>query len=105
MRKRRFEIFATVFDKKGRILAREQNSYSRTHPMMYTLGKKVNNVHRCFLHAEVAAIIKGQKHGIPYKIKVERYDKSGNPKLAAPCPICCEAIRLAGIKLVEYTIG
>jgi deoxycytidylate deaminase len=57
-----------------------------------------------YLHAEVAAIIRSKGRDI-HKIKIERYDSEGNPKLAAPCPVCQLAIKMAGIKFVEHTVG
>lgn len=58
---------------------------------------------RIVLHAEIDALIKCK--GDAYKIKIERYDRAGNPKMAAPCPICSLAIKKAGIRMVEYTMG
>jgi deoxycytidylate deaminase len=97
-----YEIIATCYDKKGRRLSSATNSYSITHPLQAKYAAKVGHQHRIYLHAEIAAIIKAKKKQI-HKIKVERYDSKGNPKLAAPCPICQEAIRIANIKFVEYT--
>lgn len=97
-------IKATVFDKRGRILATGVNSYEKTSPVQAQYGKRVNQPARIYLHAEIAALVR-VKYGVPYKIKIERYDKNGNPKLAAPCPICSLAIKEAGIKFIEYTVG
>lgn len=101
---RKHVIKATIFDKKGRVLSVGYNSYERTHPKMKKLACKVNLPHKEFLHAEVSALIK-VKSGKPYKILVERYDSKGRPKMAAPCPVCQLAIKQAGIKFVEYTVG
>lgn len=101
---RRHEVKATIYDKRGRVLSVGYNSYVKTHPRMLEYAQKAHLYHKIYLHAEIASIIKC-KRGVPYKIKVERYDIKGNPKLAAPCPVCQIAIKMAGIKLVEYTIG
>lgn len=100
-------VTATVYDKKGRVLAVARNNYQKTHPMMAEIAAKIGGRYkeRIFLHAEVNAIIKALKHGTPYKIKVERYKADGRPGNAAPCLICQEAIKMAGIKVVEYTVG
>ena len=98
-------ITATIFDKKGRILSRAQNSYTKTHPYMRTLSLRVNSPNHDLLHAEIAAIIKAKGRGKPYKIKVERYGRDGQPRMARPCDICMEGIRLAGIQVVEHTVG
>ena len=58
---------------------------------------------RVFLHSEIKAIIAARGRG--HRIHIERYDKRGNPKLAAPCPVCQLAIREAGLRLVSYTVG
>ena len=102
-KQKRVSVIATVYDKRGRILSIGKNSYTKTHPRMRELSIIVNKPKHDLLHAEIAALIK-IKHGVPYKIKVERYDKNGNPRMARPCDICMEGIRLAGIKFIEHTI-
>lgn len=101
---RRQEVKATVYDKRGRVLSIGYNSYERTHPKMKKFAEKAHYPHKEYLHAEVSALIK-IRFGKPYHIKIERYDVKGNPKLAAPCPVCQLAIKEAGIKLITYTIG
>lgn len=97
-------LTATVFDKRGNVLAKESNSYVCTHPIQYQFANSVGEPWRIYLHAEIAAIIKAIKRGKPHKIKVERYDKQGNFKCAKPCSICSAAIRHYGIKYVEYSL-
>lgn len=103
MCKKTYEITATVCDKRGRVLAKEKNSYSKSHPLQAKYAAKVGLDNKIYLHAEIAAIIKANKTGIPYSIFVERYDKFGNPACAKPCPICNLFIAENGIKIVEYT--
>ena len=98
-------VTATVYDKRGRILAVKDNDYQKTHPKQARLAQACGLHHKQYLHAEISAIIKAQKHGVPYKIKVERYDHRGRPALAKPCPICEMAIAESGIKFVEFTVG
>lgn len=98
------KIIATVFDKKGRILSVGKNSYSKTHPLQAFYAKKVGEPEKQYLHAEVEAIIKALKRGVPYAIHVERYSKSGCTGLAKPCDICLTAIKKAGIKKVTFTV-
>lgn len=103
--KTRFKIKATIYDKKGRVLAVGKNSYVKTHPTMKTLAQKCHLQYKEYLHAEIDAIIKcSKKGGVPYKIFIERYDSFGKPRNAAPCPICCLAIKKVGIKLIAYTV-
>lgn len=101
---KRFHITATVYDKRGRILSIGENSYEKTHPRMKILSDKCNIPHKNFLHAEISALVK-VKSGEPYKIKIERYGKTGNPLNAKPCPICELAIKESGISVIEYTVG
>lgn len=85
------------------MLAKETNSYSRTHPIQAKYAAKAGEPYKIYLHAEIAALIKAKGKG--YKIKIERYNASGKPLLAAPCPICMLAIQTAGIELIEHTVG
>lgn len=94
---------AIVTDKRGRILAVAPNSYTKTHPKQKALGKKVGRPGLSYLHAEVAAIIKAQRRGTPYAIRVLRYFADGSPAPSAPCPACSLAIKQAGIKRVYHT--
>lgn len=96
-------ITATVYDRKGKVLSVGRNSYYKTHPKQAHYALLVGEQHRVFLHAEIAALVKCR--GVPYKIKIERYGKNGEPRLAKPCPICELAIKEAGIQFIEYTVG
>lgn len=102
--KRRYHITATTRDKRGRIIARATNSYNKTHPRQAQLAAQVDQEYKLHLHAEVAAIIKSRKNLI-HSITIERYDREGRPKNAQPCPVCSHAIKLAGIKWINYTMG
>ena len=104
MASRKHLLTATVYDKRGRVLARATNSYDRTHPRMRELCSRCGEHHsRVYLNAEVAAILRALKRGVPQKIFVERYAANGEPRLARPCAMCMEAIREAGITRIEYT--
>lgn len=100
----RYNIKATTYDRKGKIIATANNSYEKTHPRMDELACYVGLPYKQYLHAEVLAIIRSRGKPI-HKIKIERYGANGQPKTAAPCPICMQAIKEAKIKFVEYTIG
>lgn len=101
---KRYEIKATTYDKRGKVVAVAFNSYTQTHPMQAKYAKLLGMEFKQTLHAEIAAIIKSKSRKI-HKIKIERYDSFGNPKLAKPCPICERAIKDHGISFVEYTVG
>jgi tRNA(Arg) A34 adenosine deaminase TadA len=96
-------ITAQVYDRRGRLLSTGQNSYSKTHPRQAALAAKVGRPLRIFLHAEISALVRCR--GEAYKIRITRLDAQGNPRLAKPCPICELAIKEAGIRVVEYTVG
>jgi deoxycytidylate deaminase len=102
--RKKYRITATVYDKKGRVLSTATNSYQKTHPYQAKCAEKVGKPNKIFLHAEIHAIIKALKKGVPYKIKIERYNKKGEPVCAKPCPVCQQAIQETGIKYIEYTI-
>lgn len=102
------QVKATVYDKKGRILAVGYNSYTKTHPEQARLARLVGAEWKAYLHAEVAAIIRASRKGVggtPWSIRVERYNSTGQPCTARPCAICWLAINEAGIKEVTYTVG
>jgi len=102
MSDRRF-VKATIYNKRGHVIAVGENSYSKTHPYQIHLSRKHGNGEQIYLHAEIAALIKLKDKDKAYKIKVERYGKQGEPLIAKPCPICSAAIAEAGIKIVEHT--
>ena len=102
--RKKFVIKATTFDSRDRVISVGYNSYTKTHPKQAKMAAMVGLDDKQYLHAEVAAIIKSKGRDI-HKIKIERYDSRGNPKLAAPCPVCQLAIKMAGIKFIEHTIG
>ena len=104
MARRRYHIKATTYDKKGRVISTGVNDYERTHPLQAEYAAKVGFPEKQYLHAEIAAIIKSRRRTI-HSIKIERYDNDGNPRNAAPCAVCRIAIKLAGIKWVNYTVG
>jgi tRNA(Arg) A34 adenosine deaminase TadA len=97
------KVTATVYDKQGNVLSVGYNSYIKTHPLQAKLACRCGQPEKVYLHAEIAALVKARGRG--YKIKVERFNKSGDPMLAAPCPICTLAIEMAGIEIVEFTTG
>jgi len=101
----KYELTATIYDKRGNVISRATNSYIKTHPKQKELAVKCGQPMRQSLHAEVLAIIRCLKtNKKPFKIRVERHNKIGEPMLAKPCVICELAIKEAGIKFIEYTL-
>ena len=103
MTKKRFNIVATVYDKRGRKLTEGSNSYTKSHPLQAKFAVQVGLDDKIYLHSEIAAISKLKKHHKPYRIVVERYKENGEPALARPCRVCQAAIESHGITLVEWT--
>lgn len=97
------QITAMIYDRRGRVLSIGQNSYIKTHPLQARHAKLTGNPHRIFLHAEIAAITRCRDISRADRMLITRYDRNGNPALAAPCPVCQSAIRAAGIQYVEHT--
>lgn len=101
--RRKFDIKATIYDKKGRILSVGENSYMKSHPFQGKLAKAAGRPEAIYLHAEIAALVKLKDWAKAHRIKVERYDVHGNPVLAKPCPICQSALQRTGINVIEHT--
>lgn len=101
--KKRFSVSAIIYDKRGRVLSIGQNSYVKTHPLQAEYARKAGEPNKVFLHAEIHAIVKCRDLSKAHKISVFRYREDGAPADAEPCPVCREAIKKAGIKLVEHT--
>jgi len=100
----RHVIKATIFDRRGNVLARAVNSYTRTHPIQAAFAKAGGCPERIYLHAEIAALVKLKKGDRPYKIAVERYTKDGKPANSAPCPVCLAALRFYNVGKIEHTL-
>jgi tRNA(Arg) A34 adenosine deaminase TadA len=90
-----------ITDRHGSVIAQSFNSMVKSHPMQARLARKHGNRHQIYLHAEIAALVRCRKD--PYALYVARVDAKLRPAMARPCPICMEAIRKAGIKIVYYT--
>jgi len=102
-KRKQYNLTATIFDKRGRVLSRGENSYWKTHPMQIHLAKKVGREDAIFLHAEIAALVRLKDWSKAHKIRVERYGNDGQPLLAKPCEICNAALKKAGIEVIEHT--
>lgn len=101
--KRKYDIRAICYDKKGRILSVGYNSYTKTHPIQDYYARQAGHPQRIFLHAEIAALLRAKDKQI-HKIKVERYAKNGEPMNASPCAVCEKAIKAWGVTFVEHTL-
>lgn len=103
MSKQRQELVATIYNKRGRILARGTNSYHKSHPLQHRFARAAGRPEAIFLHAEIHALTRLKDWSCAHRIVIERYSKGGTPLLAKPCEICERAIQEAGIEHIEYT--
>lgn len=101
--KKRFELTAIIYDKRGRVLSIGKNSYHKTHPLQKKHADEVGLPDKIFLHAEIHAIALCKNLDKAHKIVIMRFDTTGNAKNAKPCPVCESAIKAAGIKEVIHT--
>lgn len=102
---KKYDITAIIEDKRGMVLSIGKNNYTKTHTLQYMYAKRVGLPHKCFLHAEINAIIRCKDISKAHKISVFRFGKDGRPLMAKPCKICESAIVASNIKIVEYTKG
>lgn len=99
--KKRYEITALAYDKRGRLLSVGKNSYVKTHPLQRKYGMLVGRPKAIYMHAELDALLKAR--GPVHKLVVMRYDTDGKPAPAAPCATCQRAIADFGVKEVEHS--
>ena len=102
MSRRRPIVVAKAYNRRGDLIARAANSYSKTHPLQAKYAERVGKPKAIYLHAEIACLLKAGTQTV-HRLMVERYYSNGEPALAKPCPICRLAIKDWGVKLVEYT--
>lgn len=101
--RKKYQITATAFDKRGRPLGTSQNQYNRSHPIQKHFSVKAGlSDERIYLHAEVGAILQAGKRNID-SVFVQRFHNNGDMANAHPCPSCCEALKAFGVRLVRYT--
>jgi deoxycytidylate deaminase len=100
-----YTMTAYIKDKKGNVLSVGKNSYIKTHPVMFKLGKQVGYKlgERINLHAEIDAINKCKNLSKAYSIEIFNYSESKDKYLPSkPCAICTLAISKTPIKFIKY---
>ena len=102
---RKYNITSIIYDKRGNVMSIGKNSYIRTHPYQKKLAVKMGFPDKIYIHSEIDAILKCKNLKKAHSIFISRFDENGNPKNAKPCVVCSEALRIAGIKNINYTIG
>ncbi len=101
MSKKRFQITALAYDKRGKLLSVGRNSYVKTHPLAGYYGKKSGRPDAIYLHAELDALIRAR--GDVHKVVVMRYNAAGKPVNSKPCAGCQLALKDWGVKHVVHT--
>lgn len=101
MSKKRFQITALAYDKRGKLLSVGRNSYVKTHPLAGYYGKKSGRPEAIYLHAELDALIKARAK--VHKVAVLRFNAKGEPVNSRPCAGCQLALRDWGVKYVVHT--
>jgi len=101
--KKRYEITAIIYDKRGRVLSIGKNSYHKTHPLQLQHAECVGLPEKIYLHAEIHAITKCKYLDKAHRIVVTRFDSDGVARSAKPCPVCQSAIAATNIKEVVHT--
>ena len=100
---KRYEIFATCYDKKGRAISFGKNDYTRSHPLFKHFAVLAGeSEEKIYKHAEFSALIAAGKKEV-YSVTVERFDKKGRPALAKPCKTCTLMLKSFGVQIVNYT--
>lgn len=97
-------VYAVCLDKKGRVLSEASNNYLKSHPFQHECAVKVGKEKATTLHAEIAAIVKCRRDKKIHKIVIARVGLSGDTLPSHPCVICMGAIKMAGIKSIEYNL-
>ena len=103
--KKRYTLTAIIRDRKGRVLSIGKNSYMKTHPIMFRLGKTVGyNGEKIHIHAEMDAIIKCRHLDKAYSLEVYNYSSRSNTYRASkPCSICMSGIKETPIQIVQFS--
>jgi len=100
----KFKFGAVISTKRNKIISTGQNSFSRTHPLQARYGKKHIHEDACFVHAELASIIKARGKG--HTLWVARVKLTDEIGLAKPCPSCMAVIQNeTELKKIVYTIN
>ena len=101
--KKKFEIIATAFDKKGRVISSGVNLYRKSHTLMAKYAEIAGESdQKIFIHAELSAVLKAGDKQV-HSLLVQRHLSDGSLALAMPCRTCQAMIKDFGIKEVTYS--
>jgi deoxycytidylate deaminase len=103
MTRKRYEIIATVFDKRGRVIGNGVNQYSKSHPLFKKFAIEAGeSPEKIYIHAEFAACISAGKKEI-HSILIQRFHNNGEMANAFPCKTCQTMLKAFGVKIIRYT--
>ena len=98
-------LAAICLDRKGKVLGRGVNSYTRTHPLQKHFAISVGmSEEKTFLHAELSAVLRSRDKEI-HTIYVARVLKDDTISLAKPCKACAQMLKSFGVQKVVYTLA
>jgi deoxycytidylate deaminase len=101
--RKKYQITATTFCSKGRVICTRSNDYLKSHPLQKHYSLKAGlHQERCWLHAEMSALIASRGTQV-HSILIQRFDVQGKMKLAKPCPSCFLAIKEFNVQEIRYT--
>lgn len=101
-KQRKFQIKASCYDVKGRLLSTGLNSYTKTHPVVAHFSKLAGTPEKIYLHAEIQAVLRA-KDKVVDTVAIERYDSEGKTAMAKPCSTCALMLKAYGVRFVRYT--
>lgn len=103
MTTKRYQIVATAFDKRGKILSTAVNQYRKSHPLakLYSIKAGLSE-DRCYIHAELGAVLKAGESKV-HRLLVQRFHNNGTLANAKPCKSCQLMLKDFGVKKVVYT--
>ena len=103
MCRKKFQITATAFDKRGRVISRATNDYNKSNTWQKSLSLACGfSEERIYLHSEVLCLLRAKGKQV-HTLKVERYGAGGEPRVAFPCLSCQLAIKQSSVKRVVFT--
>lgn len=102
-RRKRYQITATCYDKRGRVISTGVNLYNKSHPLYKHFAVLAGeSEEKIWQHAEFSACIAAGKKEI-HSIFVERYHKDGSMANAEPCKTCKLMLKAFDVKTIRYT--
>lgn len=103
MKKKRYTLVATCFDRRGRIVGTGTNEYDRSHPLMQEFAVKAGeSEEKIYRHAEFNAVLDAGRKDVD-SILVQRFHRNGDMANAMPCKTCQQMLKSFGVRLVRYT--